>query len=283
MPKGSGTGSNTYNYDNGYQSDEIELTEREEKEIQENLTAWLAVMANVDKELTVSLGHQFEEMILRCTMKSNNCTNPKYVSLATCAISVIQSFATINRYFDMIFTPTEGNCFRYTSLTYVSRKENRKGRKSKFEWKERQPVETSLAGVDHGLELVLNLEVSEYLPGTSQIGALVMVHAPDDFGTSASEAIFVAPERATYIGLKMVNITRLPDPYPEHCTSYWPEGMNGSLTLNASYSQQACLKICLQRSIESKCKCQVRSLMFFAVASITQCISSLTVGNVTPA
>lgn len=52
-------------------------------------------------------------------------------------------------------------------------------------------IETILAGADHGLELVINLEKSEYLPGTSQIGALVMVHSPDDFGISASEAIMV--------------------------------------------------------------------------------------------
>jgi len=151
----------------------------------------------------------------------------------------------MNRNFESSFTPTEGNCYTYKSFTYVGRRKNKK-----------KPVETSLAGVDHGLELVLNLEVNEYLPGTSQIGALVMVHAADDFGTTASEAIFVAPERATYIGLKMVNITRLPSPYPEHCVSQWPRGMIGTVTVNSSYSQQACLKICLQRTIERKCKCQ---------------------------
>lgn len=83
-----------------------------------------------------------------------------------------------------------------------------------------------------------------------------MVHAPDDFGTSASEAIFVAPERATYIGLKMVSITRLPAPYPEKCVDYWPSGLTISLTQNATYSQQACLKICLQKTIHRKCTCQ---------------------------
>lgn len=83
-----------------------------------------------------------------------------------------------------------------------------------------------------------------------------MVHAADDLGITASEAIFVSPERANYIGLKMVNITRLPSPYPEHCVDKWPAGMTGSVTGNASYSQQACLKICLQRTIERKCKCQ---------------------------
>lgn len=104
--------------------------------------------------------------------------------------------------------------------------------------------------------MVLNLEVSEYLPGSAQVGALVMVHSPNDFGTSASEGIFVAPERATYIGLKMVSITRLPSPYPEHCIENWPPDLFGNLTRNATYSQQACLRICLQRTIQSRCNCQ---------------------------
>lgn len=72
-----GGGGGGHSYDSGFQVDELELTEREEKEIQENLTTWLAVMANVDKQLTLQLGHQFEDLILRCTIKSNNCTDPR--------------------------------------------------------------------------------------------------------------------------------------------------------------------------------------------------------------
>lgn len=204
--------------------EDIELTEREEKELQENLTNWLAVMHNSDEKITKMLGHQFEDMILRCTIKTTNCTHPNS--------------------FEQIFSPTEGNCFTYKSISRT-----KKGRKKKQE-------ETSLAGVNYGLELVLNLEINEYLPGSAQIGALVMVHHPDDFGNSASEAIFVAPQQATYIGLKMINISRLPAPYPEDCIDRWPEALTGSLTQNATYSQQACLKICLQKTIQRRCNCQ---------------------------
>lgn len=209
--------------------EEIELTEREEKELQENLTTWLAVMNNVDKNLTIQLGHQFEDMLLRCTMKSNNCTDP--------------------RNFKQTFSPSEGNCFTYKSFQFVGRRKTLK-----------KSVETSLAGVDHGLELVLNLEVNEYLPGSAQTGALVMVHTSEDFGTTVSEAIFVAPERTTYIGMKMVKITRLPSPFPEHCADTWPEGMVSSRIDKGSYSQQVCLKICLQQTIERNCKCQSATL-----------------------
>ena len=117
-------------------------------------------------------------------------------------------------------------------------------------------VESILAGPDHGLELVINLEVNEYLPGTSQVGALVLLHSPDDFGISAGEGIMVAPECATYIGLKMMRISRLPAPYPEQCIDVWPVGLQRKSMLNASYSQQACIKICLQRTIQTRCNCQ---------------------------
>lgn len=117
-------------------------------------------------------------------------------------------------------------------------------------------IETILAGADHGLELVINLEKNEYLPGTTQIGAMVMLHSPDDFGISASEAIMVSPECATYIGLKMVRISRLPAPFPEQCIDVWPKGLQRKSMLNVSYSQQACIKICLQKTIQTRCKCQ---------------------------
>ena len=151
--------------------EEYELTEREEKELQENLTNWLAVIYNSNEVLAKKLSHQFEDMILRCTIKATNCTHPNS--------------------FDHIFTPTEGNCF-----TYKSSQQNRNTKYHSIK------EETSIAGVNYGLELVLNLEISEYLPGSAQIGAIVMVHHPDELGNSASEAIFVAPQQATYIGMQ---------------------------------------------------------------------------------
>lgn len=232
---------------------DFELTERQERELQENLTNWLAVMYNRDPPLTRSLGHQFDDMILRCTMKSINCTH--------------------QRSFENSFTPTEGNCFTYRSkirrrtsqtplgsssssgLLTLSAGSARLGgtsansASSAFE-------EANLAGTNHGLELVLNLEKNEYISGSSQVGALVMIHHPSDLGYAASEATFVAPEFTTYIGLKMVNLTRLPAPYPEYCVDSWPGKFADTLTRNSTYSQQACLKICLQKTIQSHCQCQ---------------------------
>ena len=218
--------------------DDFELTERRERELQENLTNWLAVMYQRDAQLTRSLGHQFDDMILRCTMKSINCTRQKS--------------------FENSFSPTEGNCFTYRSK--VKRRPLVAGgqRKSSLSRPDQSMgfEEANLAGTNDGLELVLNLEKSEYISGSSQVGALVMIHHPSDLGYAASEATFIAPEFTTYIGLKMVNITRLPAPYPEFCVDSWPAKFADTLTRNSTYSQQACLKICLQKTIQSHCQCQ---------------------------
>lgn len=218
-----------------------QLTERQERELQESLTNWLAVMNNIDQKLTWSLGHQFDDMIMRCTMKSINCTH--------------------QRSFENSFTPTEGNCFTYRSK--MIKRKSTASSSTQASQKNKATVfyeETNLAGTTQGLELVLNLEKSEYISGSSQVGALVMIHHPNDLGYAASEATFVAPEFTTYIGLKMVNITRLPSPYPENCIDNWPPKFADTLTRNSTYSQQACLKICLQKTIQSHCQCQSAQL-----------------------
>ena len=133
-------------------NNDIELTEREEKELQENLTNWLAVIYNSNEKIAKELGHQFEDFVLRCTIRSTNCTH-------------VNSF-------EEFFTPTEGNCFTFKS---------QKLRKS---YLEKIKDETSIAGVNYGLELVLNLEISEYLTGTAQIGAIIMIQHPDEIGMS---------------------------------------------------------------------------------------------------
>lgn len=241
-----------------------ELTERQERELQENLTNWLAVMYNRDPKLTTSLGHQFDDMILRCTMKSINCTH--------------------QRAFESSFTPTEGNCFTY---------------KSRVKRRASSPVpsgggggaivyeDANLAGTTQGLELVLNLEKAEYISGSSQVGALVMIHHPSDLGYAASEATFVAPEFTTYIGLKMVNITRLPPPFPERCVHSWPDKFADTLTRNSTYSQQACLRICLQKTIQAHCACQSAFLPIVdmplqpaSASTTTTTLSPLPVANV---
>lgn len=222
-------------------TDDFELTERQERELQENLTNWLAVMYNREPLVTKTLGHQFDDMILRCTMKSINCTR--------------------QRSFESSFSPTEGNCFTYRSKIRRRQQLSRSGTGSAITGANKGRIESvfeeaNLAGTNDGLELVLNLEKNEYIAGSSQVGALVMIHHPSDLGYEASEATFVAPEFTTYIGLKMVNITRLPAPYPESCVDSWPAKFADALVKNSTYSQQTCLKICLQKTIQTHCQCQ---------------------------
>lgn len=156
QPSASGKGSSSATGSDGQSStpivpeNDIELTEREEKELQENLTNWLAVIYNSNEKIAQELGHQFEDFILRCTIRSTNCTSEES--------------------FESFFTPTEGNCFTF------------KGQKLRKNYLDRIKDETSIAGVNYGLEFVLNLEISEYLTGTTQIGAIIMIQHPDEIG-----------------------------------------------------------------------------------------------------
>lgn len=83
--------------------------------MQENLTNWLAVVHNANQGMTKLLGHQYDDLILRCTIKTHNCTHPNN--------------------FERHFTPTEGNCFTYKSI-----------RKTGYKGRGRKQEEASLAG-----------------------------------------------------------------------------------------------------------------------------------------
>ncbi|KAK8756137.1 hypothetical protein V5799_001157 [Amblyomma americanum] len=57
------------------------------------------------------------------------------------------------------------------------------------------------------LELVLDPQVHEYLPSTSEVGFLVLIKNPGTSPSPPSDAVFVPPGYTTYIGLTLVNNT----------------------------------------------------------------------------
>ncbi|XP_077520162.1 FMRFamide-activated amiloride-sensitive sodium channel-like [Amblyomma americanum] len=54
------------------------------------------------------------------------------------------------------------------------------------------------------LELVLDPQVHEYLPSTSEVGFLVLIKNPGTSPSPPSDAVFVPPGYTTYIGLTLV-------------------------------------------------------------------------------
>lgn len=72
------------------------------------------------------------------------------------------------------------------------------------------------------------------------------------------DAINVPPGVVTYVGVQMLNITRLPSPYQDRCIDKWPDNDIGkwAVALNHdTYTTQICLKICLQKHTLEMCNC----------------------------
>lgn len=113
-------------------------------------------------------------------------------------------------------------------------------------------------GPKFGLELTLNLETDQYMPTSREAGAKVIVHDSATRADPDQDAVHVPPSLVTYVGVRLVNITRLPDPYPDKCSDDW-EDKNLKKWAKAlsyeTYSTQICLKLCLQRFTILHCKC----------------------------
>ena len=64
----------------------------------------------------LEVGHQFEEMIAKCTFRGRDCTDEKYaVQINVCQSSIKMDHIFIDRNFLKISTATYGNCFTFNS------------------------------------------------------------------------------------------------------------------------------------------------------------------------
>ena len=191
----------------------------------DQLSSWLADLAKNRPDQAKSIGHDGPDLIRQCTFAGRTC------------------HAKID--FTHFFYNSYGNCYTYNLHIGPS------GNRSKNSL-------SGFTGPKFGLELILNLETDQYMPTSRESGATIIVH---DSGTRADpdqDSVHVAPGLVTYVGVKMVNITRLAKPYPDKCSNEWIdrelEGWARRLHYDA-YSTQICLKLCLQRYTISYCDC----------------------------
>ncbi|KAK6989097.1 degenerin unc-8, partial [Biomphalaria glabrata] len=105
-------------------------------------------------------------------------------------------------------------------------------------------------GPDGGLELVLFLELDEYLPGiTGGKGAQIVIHPQGSYPFVEEEGIPIAAGSQTIISLKQIQIERLGDPYNK-CTN------NGDQDFGTySYTRSLCQKKCALSIIIQNCSC----------------------------
>ncbi|XP_059164359.1 degenerin-like protein unc-105 [Physella acuta] len=131
--------------------------------------------------------------------------------------------------FTQIQSAVYGNCYTIEYDKFIARK----------------------SGPSAGLELTLFLETSEYIPGiTNGKGLQLVVHEQGTVPFPEDEGIAINPGTQTLIGLRMVKITRLGEPYgPCISTSTF------EVKYGIKYTRNACQRICEQQQIIDTCQC----------------------------
>ncbi|XP_059164385.1 FMRFamide-activated amiloride-sensitive sodium channel-like [Physella acuta] len=106
------------------------------------------------------------------------------------------------------------------------------------------------SGPSGGLELVLHLETEEYVPYfTTNNGIRVVVHEPNSLPFPDENGLSVMPGTNTFIGIKQVNVTRLPTKY-DNCSND-----DYNQIYNFAYTLYTCQSICEYNRIRDECNC----------------------------
>ncbi|XP_070381185.1 amiloride-sensitive sodium channel subunit alpha-like [Dermacentor albipictus] len=90
----------------------------------------------------------------------------------------------------------------------------------------------------NGLRMVLDTEIEEYLPLSTEVGFKVMIHEPGVESDYNRNGVHIPPEFASYLQLTKMTIQRLEPPYPEPCRHDWPPGYKEILFSQTSYTRE---------------------------------------------
>ncbi|CAL1540638.1 unnamed protein product, partial [Lymnaea stagnalis] len=131
--------------------------------------------------------------------------------------------------FTRVRTGNYGNCYMLQNSKFITRR----------------------SGPDGGLELTLFLETDEYVPGiTNGKGFQIAIHEQGSIPFPEDEGIAITAGAQTVIGLRMLQINRLPMPYGPCKSTATFESIN-----NVTYSRNTCQRLCEQALIRSTCNC----------------------------
>ena len=176
-------------------------------------------------EFSNRTGHQLNDTLLSCYYRGEPCD--------------IGRFKTIMTRF--------GKC--YTFNAYQKEYNN-------------QLLETLKGGIDNGLELLLDVQSTEYMPVwtktdevTSEMGFKVQIHSQEEPPLITELGFGVAPGFQTLVTTKEQRITFLPKPWGE-CTSN-DEKIEGFEDIYRNYSVSACRLACEARFIKRTCGCKM--------------------------
>ncbi|XP_048380577.1 amiloride-sensitive sodium channel subunit alpha-like isoform X1 [Stegostoma tigrinum] len=132
--------------------------------------------------------------------------------------------------------PVYGNCYTFNGIN------------SSSQW------ESSKAGKDHGLSLVLRIEQNNSIPFLSTAaGARMMVHDRGRSPFMEDGGFDIRPGLETSVSMRKEVVSRLGGPYSD-CTENGSDVRVRNL-YKSDYTQQTCVRSCFQLTMVSRCGC----------------------------
>ena len=183
--------------------------------------SWLQFVTRTNATDKYSDGHLIEDFIVLgepehplCTFGGERCN--------------LQTYFTVK-------TTVFGNCYTFNA--------NRN-------FKQASP------GNEGGFRVTININQSEYDPFTSwwssSAGVVIAFDADNLVPLQSEQLIYASPGQLTRIGLRKSTINRLPNPYPDNCTT--GEKLKSNFLFPGEYSGPACSSSCYLRYVLKFCK-----------------------------
>ncbi|CAJ0583902.1 unnamed protein product, partial [Mesorhabditis spiculigera] len=172
-------------------------------------------MASVEEGHRAALSYGKEEFIKMCSFNGKQCD--------------------ISRDFKPLVDPSFGNCFT-------------------FNWNRKSNKTSSRAGPNHGLRMMLYVNVTDYLPTTEATGVRIVIHGkkdrpfPDTFGYSAPTGAV----SSFGISLRQVNRIHIPE---DPCYDSQFSATKNNIYEGYDYTPEGCYRTLYQKEIQKKCGC----------------------------
>ncbi|CAG0901448.1 unnamed protein product [Darwinula stevensoni] len=113
------------------------------------------------------------------------------------------------------------------------------------------------------LSLTMYLDQDDYMsnPLSQSAGVRLTVHSVEELPSPNEEGFYLQPTSHASIALKMVNISRLPEPYQPSCFSSWGQTYYSPFypfndTIPVGYSVAQCNRLCEIMASDYYCKCR---------------------------
>ncbi|KAI0217761.1 Amiloride-sensitive sodium channel subunit beta [Lamellibrachia satsuma] len=181
----------------------------------------LEVVADLPISSKQTMGYSAHELILDCEFAGSKCDKSDFASF---------------------YDTQHGNCYIFNSA-----------------WNKTQPPRVQQrAGTSYGLGLTLNIGQDDYVKDLGgSAGARIVVHPQDRMPFPKDEGVLTAPGQMTIIGIRQLNVVRLPEPYG-NCTDTTERNIKRSVFEEAypvGYSISTCYATCYQRYVIERCSC----------------------------